>query len=287
MPDLYGLLLRFRISPIGIVGDLEKAFLNVGLQTQDRDVTRFLWLKDPTKPDLENNVQVYRFCRVPFGVISSPFLLGATITYHLQQSDNPFAGHLRRDIYVDNMITGVNTLKEAKTLYTEAKSLFLTASMNMREWASNSKEFMEFLPEQDKAGKLEHKVLGINWNLISDELSVPSPSDSTFEQASNKRGVLKVIASIFDPLGYFSPTILEAKLFMKELLVKECEWDTKLDNKQLKEWNRISENLKAIPSHHLSRYIGINSETNCEVIKYTLLCFCDASAKAYATVIYL
>ena len=73
LPSLYGLLIRFRISPIGIVGDLEKAFLNVGLQTHDRDVTRFLWLKDLAKSDLENNLQVYHFCLVPFGVISSRF----------------------------------------------------------------------------------------------------------------------------------------------------------------------------------------------------------------------
>ena len=219
---------------IGIVGDLEKAFLNVGLQTQDRDVTRFIWLKDSSKPDLESNIQVYRFCRVPFGVIPSPFLLGATITHHLQQSDNPFAERIKRDIYVDNVITGVNTLEEAKVLYTETKSLFLTASMNMREWASNSKEFMEFLPQQDKADKPENtEVLGINWNLISDELSVPSPSDSIFEHASTKREVLKVIASVFDPLGYFSPTILDAKLFMKELWVKEYQWDSRLDDKLL------------------------------------------------------
>jgi len=28
-PNLYGLLIRFRLSPIGIVADVEKAFLNV------------------------------------------------------------------------------------------------------------------------------------------------------------------------------------------------------------------------------------------------------------------
>ena len=44
LPNLCGLLIRYRLSPVGVVGDIEKAFLNVGLQVQDRDATRFLWL---------------------------------------------------------------------------------------------------------------------------------------------------------------------------------------------------------------------------------------------------
>ena len=39
LPNLYGLLLRFRMFPIGIIADIEKAFLKVGLQVCDQDVT--------------------------------------------------------------------------------------------------------------------------------------------------------------------------------------------------------------------------------------------------------
>ena len=42
LPSLYGLLIMFRIMPIGIVGDLEKAFLNVGLQTQKTETLQDL-----------------------------------------------------------------------------------------------------------------------------------------------------------------------------------------------------------------------------------------------------
>lgn len=54
------LLLRFRFNRITIVADLEKAFLQIGLQEPDLDLTRFLCLKDPKKLSLENNLQIYR-----------------------------------------------------------------------------------------------------------------------------------------------------------------------------------------------------------------------------------
>ena len=40
-----------------------------------------------------------------------------------------------------------------------------------------------------------------------------------------------MIASIFDLLGYFAPTVLEAKLFMKGLWIDKCNWDERLEEK--------------------------------------------------------
>ena len=97
-----------QIYKVALTADLEKAFLQVGLQPADRDVTRFLWLKDPTKPLSKDNLQIYRFTRVPFGVISSLFLLGATILHHLEQVGTPTAEKIMKHLYVDNLLTGVN-----------------------------------------------------------------------------------------------------------------------------------------------------------------------------------
>jgi len=44
--DVCAILLRFRIHQYVLSTDIEKAFLHVKLDEQDRDYTRFLWLKN-------------------------------------------------------------------------------------------------------------------------------------------------------------------------------------------------------------------------------------------------
>ena len=125
---------------------------------------------------IEGNLQVFRFCRIPFGVVSSPFLLGATIAHHLKQSDNSLATSILRNTYVDNVVTGVQNVAETKKLYIESKELFAKASMNLREWDSNSKEFFKFIAEEDKAPGVVCKVLGIVWNTENDTITMPACS---------------------------------------------------------------------------------------------------------------
>ena len=69
-----------------MLADIEKAFLQVGIQELDRDVTRFLWFKELSDTSVsDGSLDVYRFCRVPFGIVCSPFLLAGTIKFHLKQ----------------------------------------------------------------------------------------------------------------------------------------------------------------------------------------------------------
>ena len=125
--------------------------------------------------------------------------------------------NIQHDVYVDSIMTGAQTITEAKGLYCDTKQMFATASMNLHEWALNSEELTAYIPELDQADQTNLKVLGICWNLSNDTLFIPGLSDDKFENVFTKREILKVVASIFDPLGYLSPTILLAKLFLQEL----------------------------------------------------------------------
>ena len=106
MQDLIGVLLKFRTHRIAFTADIEKAFLQNELNNQGRDATRFLWLKDINKSlNSADNLEAYRFCRVLFGAAPSPFLLSATIRYHLHENDNWIAKDLTQNMYMDNVVT--------------------------------------------------------------------------------------------------------------------------------------------------------------------------------------
>ncbi|XP_064475284.1 uncharacterized protein LOC135389165 [Ornithodoros turicata] len=79
-PDLLATILRFRKHSVAVTADIEKAFLQISLNPNDRDAFRFMWytfMPESGRPLSE--IEVWRMTRVPFGAASSPFLLAATL----------------------------------------------------------------------------------------------------------------------------------------------------------------------------------------------------------------
>ena len=282
LQNLCGMLLRFRINRIALLADIEKAFLQVALQEQDRDVTRFLWLREPLKPPSKENTIMLRFCRVPFGVISSPFLLAATIKHHLSSSRSQYADLILRDIYVDNIVTGVNSLKEAKSFYRAAKSLFRGAHMNLREWFSNSPDFDGFVEDLDKPRKDAVKVLGVVWDRRTDGLTINEPDLRFIRECVSKRQVMQAVGMLYDPVGWFSPTVLQAKCLLQKLWSTNLSWDSELSDHEKTQWRDLAKDLQGISQIVIPRYVHHSVDSDC-----FLACFCDASKLAYGTAVYL
>ncbi|KAL6737581.1 hypothetical protein Aduo_011210 [Ancylostoma duodenale] len=288
LPDLTGILIRCRFPQILISSDIEKAFLMVGLHADSRNYTRFLWLKDPTKPPSNDNIITYRFTRVPFGLICSPFLLSGTIHHHLTTLPAPLSPHLLRNTYVDNVFHGVENTNEGKHFYTSSKELFKKAGMNLRAYVSNSKELNDFF-ESKESGKIsqKQKLLGLHWNIHTDEISIPLPYKNPCQVKSTKwtkRKVLKETASIFDPLGLVSPVTLIAKLFLQSLWKINIGWDDELPTDQHMQWLQIMSTWN-MPFLTINRLLfPTNTE---DASEYELHVFTDASANAYCATAYL
>jgi hypothetical protein len=131
-PLLLDMLLRFRRWPVAVCADITKAFLQVVVRPEDRDVHRFLWNDGGA-------VRVLRFTRVPFGNCCSPFLLNATVAYHLSLcEDSPVVRELAENMYVDDFISGADTEEAACELFEKAHSVMAQAGMVLTKLSTNS-----------------------------------------------------------------------------------------------------------------------------------------------------
>ncbi|XP_063369345.1 uncharacterized protein LOC134662643 [Cydia amplana] len=288
LEDLTALLLKFRTKKIAIVADVEKAFLQVGLQEKDRDVTRFLWAKDITKDLTGDNLLYLRFCRVPFGIISSPFLLTATIRYHMSQTDGNLLKDIANNCYVDNLVTGANSVKEAQEIYEKTRETFGQISMNIRDWLSNNKEFLDLVPSEQQA-KHENtvKILGLSWNVKRDTVKLRI-TDQHFDKdapVNTKRKVLRTLARIYDPCGFICPLTLPLKVLFRSICDQKHKWDTNLPDDLVQSMQEILNVIKTAVNLELPRCVtNVNPELE---TTYQLHGFSDASKAGYAAVIYL
>lgn len=82
---------------------------------------------------IQGNLEVYQLCHIPFGIVCNPFILAATIKFHLNQYSVAFALHIRDNIllHIDNVMVEVISAEEAYKDYVEAKRIFQEASMNL------------------------------------------------------------------------------------------------------------------------------------------------------------
>uniref|UniRef100_A0A5S6PZY4 Reverse transcriptase domain-containing protein n=1 Tax=Trichuris muris TaxID=70415 RepID=A0A5S6PZY4_TRIMR len=105
---------RSHVFQIGVVADIRKAFLQIGIHPEDRDFLRFLWWEDVET----HKLKVYQHNRVVLGASCSPFLL--------ERTPEPFkdtAQRLRNSFYVDNCLSSFDTAVEVQRFITEAQQI--------------------------------------------------------------------------------------------------------------------------------------------------------------------
>ena len=158
-PLIFDILLRFRLHKVALIGDLEKAFLNIEVVPEERDFLRFLWIDDINSSNPE--ILTLRFSRLVFGLVCSPFILNVTLRNHLLKYENidpEFVHNVIRALYVDDFASGKNSVKDCFELYQKLKSRFSEGGFNMRKWASNDQELNRLIEKEEieKSSKVSH-----------------------------------------------------------------------------------------------------------------------------------
>ena len=279
--DLVSLIVNFRLFEVGLTADIEKAFLMVGLNEVDRDVTRFLWFKDFSKPPTPDNIIIFRFARTPFGIIASPFLLNIVLQ-DLLTSINKWLLMARNSFYVDNLVLSVPNTIDAVNLHNVVNPKLASGGFNLRDWTSNDPNFIKAIPGSLPIDSKPISILGLGWDRANDSLAVRVNWTPNSEIVT-KRIILKFVSSIYDPLMITAPATLPIKLLIQECWKEKITWDQILPANKLARWFKLyNETKKAISNSFPRRYWSFNGDGT-----IYLHVFCDASKEAYACSAYL
>ena len=315
IPKLFDVLITFRWHLVAVTADIEKAFLMIGIRPSDRDMLHFLWLKNPY--NAEGDALELRFKRLVFGLCPSPAILGSVISHHLDnyQSNHPeIIPSIKKSFYVDDLISGGNTVEEAPRMYEVAKQAMSEGGFNLRNWNSNPPELLSriasssgqpvsglvtndnehggdeapshFIVGGDKQSTDQCKLLGTMWNSVSDEFTFCFSEliNLVGKLPKSRRSLLKVTASIFDPLGLLSPFIIKLKLLFQTPCHRRVGWDEPLADRSLKQWNELMFEFTLLQQIRIPRCYFDD-----DMVPDLIEChgFSDASEHAYAAVLYL
>ncbi|GFY63521.1 integrase catalytic domain-containing protein [Trichonephila inaurata madagascariensis] len=240
--DVYPILLSFRTFQIAVCADLEKMFRQIKISSEDTNWQRILWRDNPKEP-----VKEYRLTTVTYGTSCAPYLSTRTLTQLAldERERYPLASFATlHHFYVDDLLSGAATEKEAVELVWQLKEMMRNGGFNLRKWQSNSETVIKEVPENQNLKVVQNdeeiKILGIRWNPKSDFFSF---SVSLQEQkcAYSKREVLSEIARVFDPLGLLSPCVVFMKILLQELWKLNLEWDEPIPEDLNKQWAAFPE----------------------------------------------
>ena len=284
--DIFGILVRFRLHSVVFTTDIRQMYRNILVAEKHKDFQRIVWRFCPDEP-----LKEYRLNTVTYGVSSSPFLALRTIKELADTDGKSFpkaAQVLDKDIYVDDIPTGTPSIEEALELQSELISLMSQGGFELRKWASNRPELLNHLPKEhclaqpssfDADSEAVVKILGINWDSVSDSFSYKV--NSTNEQCT-KRTILSKLSRVFDPLGLLSPVTFLAKYLVQRLWLLGLDWDQEPPEDILSLWAQFCAQLPNLSGLSIPRQI-----THPNAIAYQLHGFCDASLSGYAAAIYL
>ena len=313
--DLFHILVRFRFKRVAITGDVAKMYRQVLLDNKGKDFHRVFWRENSSEP-----LKVYRMTRVTYGVKSASHSAIKALQSTFDRCGTAETSLIRDDFYVDDCLGGGDSVQDAHVIIKSIRSTLISGGFDLRKMGSNEPSVINCLPasarenvEAFEIGDESHtiKTLGISWIPLVDSfqfkvshldshpesskdvkraLRASHRSDSqqpVAEVGSNsvltRRQVLSDIAKIFDPLGLLSPCVVKLKICMQDIWRTQLGWDDNLPEALIEPYLEWRDSLVLLRECKIPRKVVMffaNSVTELHI-------FCDASSKAYGSVIYV
>ncbi|XP_061910680.1 uncharacterized protein LOC133654376 [Entelurus aequoreus] len=161
---------------------------------------------------------------------------------------------IMRNFYVDDGLESFSNAEETITVLSNAREMLAESSIRLHKIASNSNTVLDAFPPEDLAKGLKdldltsdplplQRSLGLRWDLPTDSFSF-CVSDK--EKPFTRRGILLVVNSLYDPLGFVAPVTVQGKALVRDVSTEEYDWDTPLPEDKATQWNDWKDSLKEL-----------------------------------------
>ncbi|XP_052561972.1 uncharacterized protein LOC120429009 [Culex pipiens pallens] len=296
--SLVDVLLRFREYRTAVTGDIKEMFHQVRVHPDDQHCQRFLW--NNGSPGSTPSVYVMQV--MTFGASCSPSCAQFVKNINAERfaEDSPAAAKaIINDHYVDDMLSSVETEQEAIKLASSVRDIHGQGGFEIRGWRSNSKAVLAALNSQECDDKnlseasqfSTEKVLGMWWDSSTDTFTFRLPTKPDKDllnglRVPTKKEVVRVLMSIFDPLGLLANVLMFLKVLIQEIWRSGIGWNATITPEQYEKWLvwlKVIEKVEAVSIPRCYRQItSSSSKTNVQ-----LHTFVDASTNGCATVAFL
>ncbi|XP_058810374.1 uncharacterized protein LOC131675412 [Phymastichus coffea] len=174
-------IIRFRSHPFVLTAGIEKMYRQVWVHPDDRKYQKILWYYN-------GRIMVFYINTVVFGIKSAPFLAIRTLHQLARNEEAKFARAsllLCRDFYVDDFLSGAETLEELLAIRDEMIQLLRRGGFTIRKWSSNHPSALDNIDKkifeldcgvQQSAVK---KTLGIVWDSERDIFTYSCDPENT------------------------------------------------------------------------------------------------------------
>ncbi|XP_060605456.1 uncharacterized protein LOC132757974 [Ruditapes philippinarum] len=291
---LIGTLIRFREEKIAIMGDIDSMFYQVRVPECDASLLRFLWWEEG---DTNKRVIEYQMMVHLFGAKSSP----SCANYALKRTAQDFSGKIDSDIvdtvmknfYVDDCLKSVDNVDHAKSVVKDLQTVLSKGGFHIAKWLSNSREVIYSVPAIDRAKEFQDldldqdvlpidRALGVQWNVELDQFCFEV---NLKERPLTRRGMLSMISSVYDPLGFLAPFMLQAKNILKDMCRLGLGWDDPVPEKVVERWCLWLKDVEKLSDFNVTRCLKPSHFK--EIKTASLHHFSDASETGYGIVTYL
>ena len=211
------------------------------IHPDDQQFQAILW-----RAEFEETIVIFLLLTVVYRLIVSPYLANRSIKQLAEDEKPNFplgAEVFEEEIYVDDVLSGGHTLDEASQKALETDGLAKSGCLPLRKCVLNDPAVLSEIPVELHAAdskalndlSVTTSVLGLSWNPTLDVFNFKV---QLFDSVSKftKRIVLSRTAQVFDPMGWLSPIIINAKILMQSLWLIKVSWDDELCDQHRPKW---------------------------------------------------